>query len=140
MVTKNTKEAVRTILLGYLNASGFPICYRVKDDRAAVCLEKIGDARLQVKLMKKGVVVEVYADENGEKVWNEVGKKLAHAIPPNGCAFEELGEQLLKNEFRKGGALIIRYATGIDWQSHELSNAEKLKICEAAKELLCRIV
>ena len=140
MTTKNTKEAVRTTLLGHLNANGFSICCRVKDDRAALCLEKIGDARLQVKLMKKGVVVEVYADENGEKVWNEVGKKLARTIPPNGCAFEELGKQVLKNEFRNGGALIIRYATGIDWQDHELSNAEKLKICEAAKELLCRIV
>ena len=140
MATKNTKENVRTTMLSHLSANGFSICYRVKDDRAALCLEKIGDARLQVKLMKKGVMVEVYADENGEKVWNEVGKKLARTMPPNGCAFEELGKQVLKNEFRKGGALIIRYATGIVWENRELSNAEKLKICEAAKELLCRIV
>ena len=140
MATKNTKETVRTSLLNYLNANGFPVCCRVKNDLAALCLEEIGDARLQVKLMKKGVVVEVYADENGEKVWNEVGKKFARAVPPNGCAFEELGKQVLKNEFRKGGALIIRYSTGIVWENRELSNAEKLKICEAAKELLCRIV
>lgn len=135
-----TKEIVKTNLQDYLMANGFSNCAFVGDDSAALCLEKIDCARLQVKLMQKGIVVEIYAEKGGVTVWERLGKNLVREAPLNGCAFEEVGPKVLEKELDDQDALIIRYATGIDWQSHELSNAEKLKICEAAKELLCRIV
>lgn len=135
-----TKEIVKTNLQDYLMANGFFNCAFVGDDSAALCLEKIDCARLQVKLMQKGIVVEIYAEKGGVTVWERLGKNLVREAPLNGCAFEEVGPKVLEKELDDQDALIIRYATGIDWQSHELSNAEKLKICEAAKELLCRIV
>ena len=135
-----SKETVRNNLQGYLVANAFPNCIFVGNDSAALCLEKVDNARLQVKLMQKGVVVEIYAEKEGATVWERLGKNLVREAPLNGCAFEEVGPKVLEKELDNQGALIVRYATGIDWQSHELSNAEKLKICEAAKELLCRIV
>ena len=135
-----SKETVRNNLQGYLVANAFPNCIFVGNDSAALCLEKVDNARLQVKLMQKGVVVEIYAEKEGATAWERLGKNLVREAPLNGCAFEEVGPKVLEKELDNQGALIVRYATGIDWQSHELSNAEKLKICEAAKELLCRIV
>ena len=135
-----SKETVKNNLQEYLRANGFPKCAPVGDDAAALCLEKIDCARLQVKLMQKGVVVEIYAEKEGMTVWERLGKNLVREAPLNGCAFEEVGPKVMEKELDNQGALIVRYATGIDWQSHELSNAEKLKICEAAKELQCRIV
>ena len=135
-----SKETVRNNLQGYLVANGFPNCIFVGNDSAALCLEKVDSARLQVKLMQKGVVVEIYAEKEDATVWERLGKNLVREAPLNGCAFEEIGPKVLEKKLDNQGAFIVRYATGIDWQSHELSNAEKLKICEAAKELLCRIV
>lgn len=135
-----SKETVKNNLQEYLRANGFPECAPVGDDAAALCLEKIDCARLQVKLMQKGVVVEIYAEKEGMTVWERLGKNLVREAPLNGCAFEEVGPKVMEKELDNQGALIVRYATGIDWQSHELSNAEKLKICGAAKELQCRIV
>ena len=134
------KETVRNNLQVYLKANDFLNCDFVGDDPAALCLEEVDSARLQVKLMQKGVVVEIYAEQDGAAVWERLGKNLVREAPLNGCAFEEVGPKVLEKGLDGHGALIVRYATGIDWQSHELSNAEKLKICEAAKELLCRIV
>ena len=134
------KETVRSTLRDYLRKNGFPNCAFVGDDSAALSIEKIDDARLQVKLMQKGVVVEIYAEKEGVTVWNRLGKDLVRNAPLNGCAFEEVGPKVLENELDDRGALVVRYATGIDWQNRELSDAEKIKICQAAKELLCRIV
>ena len=137
-----SSKTVAISLVPYFQQNGFSDCDIVADDLPTLCLKEIDDARIQVKLLTRGsaVVVEVYAHENWESCWNRFGSTLKRHVP-TGCTFREFGRKIRNPKDATGGALLIRYNTGLTWQPNALTTVAKTRIVDAVKDLvsiMCR--
>lgn len=137
----NSKTVAKS-LVTYFQKNGFPGCDVVNDDLPTLCLKQIDDARIQVKFLTSGasIVVEVYAHENWKSCWSCFGAALKQHVPV-GCTFREFGRKIRNPKGTTGGALLIRYNTGLTWQPNALTTVAKTRIVDAVKDLvsiICR--
>ena len=138
---QNTKTTTMDKLIAYFRSNGFATCDRdpqAKD--AAVVLLAIQDARILIRLeANQNTYLYLYAaGESGRANWDKFKNKLIWL--PTGCKVGEFGKKIDANATGESGAVLTKYDLGINWNAESFGTAEMLKICEAAKELLCRIV
>ena len=141
MISK--KQTVLAALVDYLKANGFPGCtIDAQAPDAAIALLTIQDARIVVRLgerEKYRVALYVYASEqNGKKSWDKFKDKIIWM--PTGSVAGKFGKQIEKNTLDEADAVLVKYDLNVDWRKSDFAASGMLKICEAAKELLCRIV
>ena len=138
---QNSKNDTMEKLIAYFRNNGFASCDRdpqAKD--AAIVLHTIQDARILIRLeANQNTYLHLYAaGESGRANWDKFRNKLFWL--PTGCKVGEFGKKIDANATGKSGAVLAKYDLGIDWSVESFGIGEMLKICEAAKELLCRIV
>ena len=138
---QSTKNDTMGKLIAYFRSNGFSSCDRdpqAKD--AAIVLHTIQDARILIRLeANQNTYLCLYAaGESGRANWDKYKNKLIWL--PTGCKVGEFGKKIDTNATEESGAVLTKYDLGINWGEESFGIGEMLKICEAAKELLCRIV
>lgn len=137
----NKKVTVLAALVDYMKVNGFPDCKTdAQAPDAAIVLLAIQDARILIRLeANQNSYLYLYAaGESGRANWDKFKNKLIWL--PTGCKVGEFGKKIDANATGESGAVLTKYDLGINWNAESFGTAEMLKICEAAKELLCRIV
>ena len=138
---QNLKNDIMEKLIAYFRNNGFATCERdpqAKD--AAIVLQSIQEARILIRLeADQNTHLYLYAaGKSGKANWDEFKNKLIWL--PTGCKAGEFGKKIDANATGESGAVLTKYDLGINWGAEKFGTAEMLKICEAVKELLCRIV
>lgn len=130
-------QTVAMSLVTYFQKNGFPDCDVVNDDLPALCLKQIDDARIQVKFLTRGssIVVEVYAHKKWKSCWSRFGSALKQHVPV-GCTFREFGRKINNPKNAEGGALLVRYNTGLAWHPNVLTTVAKQKIVNAVNDIV----
>lgn len=139
----NKKETVLAALVDYLKVNGFPDSKTdAQAPDAAIVLLTIQDARIIVRLgenEKYRVALYVYeSKQSGKKSWDKFKDKILWM--PTGSVAGKFGKQIEKNTLDEADAVLVKYDLNADWRKSDFAVAGMLKICEAAKELVCRIV
>lgn len=137
---QDTKKDTMEKLIAYFRDNGFATCDRDPQAQdAAIVLHAIQDARILIRLeSNQNVYLYLYAaGRSGRTNWDKFKNKLIWL--PIGCQAGEFGRQINDNATGESEAVLTKYDLGVKWGEENFGLAEMLKICEAAKELLCRI-